>query len=252
MLLGVSIHISMMKSIFRTVLNMSLVAGTFVVINKPLNVMAQVQTADSTVVRTTIPDTPSKVVYDYAMAKCFLDMPDDVMPLLSTVNRADFIDFWASHMTAKVTNKLQGTSVMDMLSEDYLHIKTGAASEVAIKLIPLKRDTVICMSYTVHAPLADSHIELYNLQWERLADKDFIQEPQLNDFFVQCPDTASLAEKQSFKMAIAPLNVFLRSIILSPNNTNLVYLLTSVKELTEEQQKTMKPYLKDSIVVSLK
>ena len=236
----------MMKYIFRTIIKTSLVAVTFI---GPINLQAQTMLQDTVAVT---PTAPSKTIYNYAMSKSFLAMPDDVMPLLSTINRADFIDFWASHMTAKVTNKLKGHSEMDQLSSDYLHIKTENSSEVAIKLIPIKKDTVICMVYTVHAPLADSHIELYNLQWERLSEKNFLEQPQLKDFFVELSDTISETEKQNFQMAVAPLTIYLRSIILSPNNTNLTFFLTSVKELTDEQQKTMKPYLKDSIVVVLK
>lgn len=244
-----------MKSIVSTIIKTSLVVGTLSAINVPINLQAQTIAKDSTVVTPVMavtPVTPSEEIYNYAISKCFLDMPDDVMPLLSTVNRADYIDFWASHMTAKVTNKLQGSSEMDMLSNDYLHIKLGNSSEVAIKLIPIKKDTVICMSYTVHAPLADSHIELYNLNWEPLSVNNFLEQPQLKDFFVELSDTISATDKQKFRMAIAPLTIYLRSIILSPNNTDLTYLLTSIKELTEEQQKTMKPYLKDSIVINLK
>ena len=35
---------------------------------------------------------------------CFKNMPDSICPLLSAVNRADFIDFLESKMKAEVTN----------------------------------------------------------------------------------------------------------------------------------------------------
>lgn len=241
-----------MKSIFKTIINTSLFVGVLSIVNEPISIQAQTIEQNLEVTTLSKSVTSSAEIYDFAMSKYFLTMPDDVIPLLSTVNRADFIDFWASHMKAEVTNKLQGTSEMDMLSSDYLHIKIGNSSEVAIKLVPIKKDTVICMSYTVHAPLADSHIELYNLQWERLLTRQFIEEPKLTDFFIQPNDTVSATEKQKFRMAISPLIVYLRSIILSPNNSNLNYVLTSVKGLPKEEQKTMKPYLKDSIVIHLK
>jgi len=241
-----------MKSIFKTIINTSLFVGVLSIVNVPISIQAQAIEKNLEVTTPSKSVTSSAEIYDFAMSKYFLTMPDDVMPLLSTVNRADFIDFWASHMKAEVTNKLQGTSEMDMLSNDYLHIKIGNSSEVAIKLVPIKKDTVICMSYTVHAPLADSHIELYNLQWDRLLTKQFIEEPQLTDFFIQPNDTVSATEKQKFRMAISPLTIYLRSILLSPNNINLNYVLTSVKGLSKEEQKTMKPYLKDSIVIHLK
>ena len=36
---------------------------------------------------------------------CFKNMPDSICPLLSAVNRADFIDFLESKMKAEVTNR---------------------------------------------------------------------------------------------------------------------------------------------------
>ena len=39
---------------------------------------------------------------------CFKNMPDSICPLLSAVNRADFIDFLESKMKAEVTNSFGG------------------------------------------------------------------------------------------------------------------------------------------------
>ena len=41
---------------------------------------------------------------------CFKNMPDSICPLLSAVNRADFIDFLESKMKAEVTNSFGGKS----------------------------------------------------------------------------------------------------------------------------------------------
>ena len=52
---------------------------------------------------------------------CFKNMPDSICPLLSAVNRADFIDFLESKMKAEVTNSFGGKSEMTELSPDYIH-----------------------------------------------------------------------------------------------------------------------------------
>ena len=39
---------------------------------------------------------------------CFKNMPDSICPLLSAVNRADFIDFLESKMKTEVTNSFGG------------------------------------------------------------------------------------------------------------------------------------------------
>ena len=47
---------------------------------------------------------------------CFKNMPDSICPLLSAVNRADFIDFLESKMKAEVTNSFGGKSEMTELT----------------------------------------------------------------------------------------------------------------------------------------
>ena len=42
----------------------------------------------------------------------FVSMPDSLSPLLTAVNRADFIDFLESKMKAKVENRFGGESEM--------------------------------------------------------------------------------------------------------------------------------------------
>ena len=46
---------------------------------------------------------------------CFTNMPDSICPLLTAVNRADFIDFLESKMKAEVTNRLGGKSEMTQI-----------------------------------------------------------------------------------------------------------------------------------------
>ena len=47
---------------------------------------------------------------------CFTNMPDSLSPLLTAVNRADFIDFLESKMKAEVTNRFGGKSEMTELT----------------------------------------------------------------------------------------------------------------------------------------
>ena len=83
---------------------------------------------------------------------CFKNMPDSICPLLSAVNRADFIDFLESKMKAEVTNSFGGKSEMTELSPDYIHVKMTPQSSWQMKLLPINDSTkVICVVATVCA-----------------------------------------------------------------------------------------------------
>ena len=93
---------------------------------------------------------------------CFKNMPDSICPLLSAVNRADFIDFLESKMKAEVTNSFGGKSEMTELSPDYIHVKMTPQSSWQMKLLPINDSTkVICVVATVCAPACDSHVKFY-------------------------------------------------------------------------------------------
>ena len=80
---------------------------------------------------------------------CFKNMPDSICPLLSAVNRADFIDFLESKMKAEVTNSFGGKSEMTELSPDYIHVKMTPQSSWQMKLLPINDSTkVICVVAT--------------------------------------------------------------------------------------------------------
>ena len=80
-------------------------------------------------------------------------MPDSICPLLSAVNRADFIDFLESKMKAEVTNSFGGKSEMTELAPDYIHVKMTPQSSWQMKLLPVNDSTkVVCVVSTVCAP----------------------------------------------------------------------------------------------------
>ena len=115
----------------------------------------------------------------------FVNIPDSLCPLLSSVNRADCIDFIESKMKAQVTNRFGGKSEMTELSPDYVSLQMSDASNWQMKLLPLNDTTkVVCAVSTVCAPACDSHIRFYTTDWKELPATDFLPSvPQMNDFF---------------------------------------------------------------------
>ena len=122
------------------------------------------------------------------MRTLFLNAPDGIFPLLSSNDRADMVDFIEARMTAKVTNRLDGVSVLRELTADYMSLATTASSTMDIKLLPVQGDTVICVVKTVKAEAADSRVCFYDKQWNLLDVDTFFSLPAISEFFVSPTD----------------------------------------------------------------
>lgn len=153
------------------------------------------------------------------MKDMVLSMPDSVMPLLTKDNRADFIDFLANRMRAKVKNVFNEYAYMDTLTADYTFIRPTQSSDVAIKLLPLTDSTkVICMVHTYRADGTESVLRFFDTKWRPLDVAGFVTVPSLVDF-VKTRDADSL---QLVKDKFYPVMIVGH---LSPENTDLRFTL---------------------------
>ncbi|MBR4337168.1 MAG: DUF3256 family protein [Bacteroidaceae bacterium] len=109
------------------------------------------------------------------MRDCIVRMPDSLMTLLTSVNRADCVDFREAGMEAKVTNRLGGTTELTQLTADYALWQYTPSSQVEMKLLPLTDSTsVICLVRTVQLPVPDSRIAFYDEAWAPLPLSRFL------------------------------------------------------------------------------
>ena len=69
------------------------------------------------------------------MAELFKQMPDSLMPYLTTNNKLDMLDFIDAGMEAKVTNKFDGESILCELDSTYIRLKLNTSVEVEMKLL---------------------------------------------------------------------------------------------------------------------
>lgn len=175
------------------------------------------------------------------MKDVFLAMPDSVMPLLSKDNRADFIDFLASKMQARVRNAYNEYSYMDTLTTDYTRIRLAPSGEVTMKLLPLTDSTkIVCLVHTYHADASESTISFYNTKWKLLNDKSFLTIPQTEDFL----DGGS---GDSLAILKPLLNVSMVVASLSPSTTDLTFTY-DVNYLPQEDKKLVKGRIRTAIV----
>lgn len=159
----------------------------------------------------------------------FLNMPDSITPLLTSVNKADFLDFIDSKMEAKVKNKLDGNSIMKELTEDYLFIQMSSSSSFEIKILPHKKSQILAVVETVSAPVKNSYIKFYDADWNLLPTDEFFTFPTLSSFIIET------IEKDLFRELVQMVDVGFFELNLCPESTVLEVRLTSIDYLNKEQ-----------------
>lgn len=180
------------------------------------------------------------------MKTLFVAMPDSVVPLLTKVNREDFIDFLASNMKAEVKNRFGKPSELKKLSDDYLLLQTTERSAMEMKLLPVNDSVkVICVVNTVCAPVCDSEIRFYNAQWQELAQRDFIQLPSADAFYLPVDTLIDKAFPAMRKKA----DMELVKAALAEDKPVITFYYTTPEYLAKGEREKLAPYIKKEPLV---
>lgn len=118
------------------------------------------------------------------MRNVFAHMPDTVLNLLTEYNRLDCIDFIENNVEAKVRNRLDGFSVLNKLTDNYLQMQLTASMQVEMKLLTGKDSLeYIALVKTFAAPAKSSIVSFYNLKWQKLPAERFLRVPEFDRFW---------------------------------------------------------------------
>ena len=129
------------------------------------------------------------------MAELFKQMPDSLMPYLTTNNKLDMLDFIDAGMEAKVTNKFDGESILCELDSTYLRLKLNTSVEVEMKLLSssnLLNDStkhLIFIVTTYGDLIKESVLKLFTSKWNSIAHD--ITKSKLISYVIHKPDTMS-------------------------------------------------------------
>ena len=180
------------------------------------------------------------------MKSVFIAMPDSITPLLTKVNKEDFVDFLDSNMKAEVKNRFDGTAEMKVLTEDYTLVQTSEIGTLEMKLLPVNDSTkVICMVKTVCASACDSDVRFYTSDWSKELDAvSFLQRPSADVFFLP-NDTLSEEGVLIRKKA----DMHLMKVSLSKDVPTLTFLYTTPDYLNQEDKEKLLPHLRKEPVV---
>ena len=174
---------------------------------------------------------------------CFTNMPDSLSPLLTAVNRADFIDFLESKMKAEVTNRFGGKSEMTELTPDYIRVQVTPQSSWQMKLLAVNDSTkLICAVSTVCAPACDSHIDFYTTDWKALPSASYLPAfPVMDDFIVSASDTVDVYQYQDARLQA---DMLLMKADLSGKDAMLTFTFTTPDYMEKEAAEKLKPFLR--------
>lgn len=180
------------------------------------------------------------------MKTVFIAMPDSVAPLLTKVNREDFVDFLASNMKAEVKNRFGKVSELKKLTDDYLFLQTTAGSSMEMKLLPLNDSVkVVCVVKTVCGPACDSEVRFYDTQWKQLAKDDFVRLPAVEAFYLPVDTLADEAYTAIRKKA----DMELVKASLSEDKPILSFTYTTPDYLAKEEREKLLIYIRKEPVV---
>lgn len=177
----------------------------------------------------------------------FIQMPDSILPLMTSVNRADCIDFLDSRMRAVVTNRLGGKSEMTALTPNYIRLQMTSKSAWQMRLFPLTDSTkVVCVVSTVYGPAPDCTVRFYDARWHSLPAARFLPAlPQVDDFLSELPDSAF-----SYRLRDVRRQADLRLLdaTLDATGDSLVFRLGTPLYMEREAAEELKPFVRRSIV----
>ena len=158
-----------------------------------------------------------------SLREVWIEMPDSILPYLSKSQRTELADYVEMKAEPVVLNVFGDSVRIEHMTNNYLLVK---ASEVTLLEIKLLDNNTLALVQTWKAPVAESKLSLFNLQWQ---PKEAVVE--YNENIVK-PDTMTDEEFNDLKSLMYPR---LKEYRLSPENNSLSvswnYPLLSKKEL---------------------
>lgn len=182
-------------------------------------------------------------VWAQDMAAVFTAMPDSLVPQLENAWRKDLVDLFRTGKEARLKNRMNGMSVLEKLTPDYLLLQVTGSSTIEMKLLPLINNTlVVCVVTTVDGPVPDSRVAFFTTAWEPLKSADLFV-PVTADWFIR--EDAD-RDDPAFLDAVARLDMELMKYSLNPDSPTLTATYTTPLYLSEEERDKATPFLKST------
>ena len=172
-------------------------------------------------------------------------MPESMLLTLTEINRLELIELYKGELTAAVENQMGDSCFLTRMTDDYLQIQEGKSS-LEIIILPMVNDSKVTgLIRTVCAPLCDSNLAFYTVNWKQLNTDIFIT-PAGKERFIK--DGVNLDE-QKVRNALIPLDISLMQFRYDPDTHELLQYYNTPQYLSADDREKAAPYLKNTPVV---
>lgn len=172
-----------------------------------------------------------------SVRQMWVDMPDSLCRYLDKNHRLELVELKEMGIKAEVKNLLNGQSLLDTLTADYLAVEPSKAMTMQLRRLPSASDSIFCLLTTWNGPARYSRLDFYGSGWQHLYSQDF-DEFSPKDFIVH-PDTMSIERYNELLKVPDPV---LLSATLSPTDNSLELGL-SLDLATKEEKAALEPLL---------
>lgn len=179
----------------------------------------------------------------------FVNLQDQPLEILKRTTRLDMLDYWDADSVVKVKNAMEGLSWLTDVKEGYLKAVVTPVSQLEIKLLPVKNDTIVMTLYTVGAsPQAqDTQVSFYDRSLRPLTAGKYFKAPELKQF-LDIPKGAGVTVKELEEMVPFPTVRY----NVNPDNGDLEAVLTVTDYMGVEARDKLKPNLRPSLATPWK
>lgn len=176
------------------------------------------------------------------VADVWQKLPRNLHTTIDSVARLDMIDLYRAGMTATAPTLMGDTAQLIVLSDNYLLLRTSKASTMQIKLIKLKKKTIYAIITTVEGPAPNSHIDLYNEEWETIPLKKYIKLPTVNDFISVDNPSADIRQEIGKSIVIPTIQY-----TMNDSTNDITALPSFMQTLDKESRERIMPHIQSSI-----
>ena len=167
------------------------------------------------------------------MRDFIITMPDSLVEYLNKTKRTEMVDFYDMGVKAETFNLLQGSTVLDSLTNTFADISVNKSQRMQLALLPLhEADTLICMVNSFLGEAPESEVHFFNTQWMPMPSKDFLDEVAASQL-MQRPDTMDVERYDELVRFFDPVMI---AAVMTPDSNLIFQLSTPMVTMEEKKQ----------------
>lgn len=116
------------------------------------------------------------------MGEVWGTIPQKLVPTIEANRRMDMIDLYRAGQPARAATLLGGEAEITAMGDSYITVKISKSSMMQIKRLNTAKGTIYVIIQTLYGPAANSHIEIYDSNWQPLDTGRYLPDIKAEDF----------------------------------------------------------------------